>query len=71
MHRFWLVGALLLLSCVVSGSDEIRVKPGAPEVYTVQNGDTLWDISGLYLAAPWLWPRLWEVNAEIDNPHLT
>lgn len=70
MHRFWLVGALLFLSCVVSGSDEISVKPGAPEVYTVQKGDTLWDISGLYLAAPWLWPRLWEVNPEIDNPHL-
>ena len=32
-------------------------------------GDTLWDISGQYLAEPWLWPRLWNINPQIANPH--
>ena len=48
----------------------IPIKPGAPERYTVVRGDTLWDISGLYLEDPWLWPEIWHVNPQIDNPHL-
>ncbi|MGF1752274.1 LysM peptidoglycan-binding domain-containing protein [Vibrio makurazakiensis] len=48
----------------------LPIKAGAPETYVVVKGDTLWDISELYLDNPWLWPRLWQVNPEIDNPHL-
>lgn len=43
----------------------------APDRYTVKPGDTLWDISGLYLLRPWRWPELWGMNLEsIRNPHL-
>ncbi|MBT8132348.1 MAG: LysM peptidoglycan-binding domain-containing protein, partial [Gammaproteobacteria bacterium] len=48
----------------------VPIKPGAPERYTVVRGDTLWDISGLYLDDPWLWPEIWHVNPQIENPHL-
>ncbi|ENM3879377.1 TPA: LysM peptidoglycan-binding domain-containing protein [Vibrio cholerae] len=48
----------------------LALKPNAPTTYTVVKGDTLWDISALYLDSPWLWPRLWQVNPEIENPHL-
>lgn len=43
----------------------------APDVYTVKSGDTLWDISRMYLKSPWRWPELWGMNMEqIRNPHL-
>ena len=48
----------------------LQIKTQAPKIYTVEKGDTLWDISQLYLANPWLWPRLWQANPEINNPHL-
>ncbi|WP_394146374.1 LysM peptidoglycan-binding domain-containing protein [Vibrio atypicus] len=65
----------LLLSMMVSFSawtkeQPLRIKKDAPTTYTVVKGDTLWDISALYLDSPWLWPRLWQVNPSIENPHL-
>jgi hypothetical protein len=38
-------------------------------VYTIKKGDTLWDISSKFLKDPFLWPKLWEKNRYITNPH--
>src|SRR5262245_6565401 len=46
------------------------MNPGAPLSYTVKSGDTLWDISAMYLRDPWLWPEIWHVNPAVQNPHL-
>ncbi|GGD72051.1 peptidoglycan-binding protein [Lacimicrobium alkaliphilum] len=48
----------------------VVIRPDAPEVYRVKKGDTLWDISAMYLTQPWLWPELWRTNSHITNPHL-
>jgi hypothetical protein len=37
----------------------------------VQSGDTLWDISKMFLRSPWRWPELWGMNLDqVRNPHL-
>lgn len=51
-------------------ADELKLKADAPSLYLVKSGDTLWDIAGLYLQHPWLWPRLWKLNPQVSNPHL-
>jgi hypothetical protein len=38
-------------------------------VYTIKKGDTLWDISAKFLKDPFLWPKLWQRNPYITNPH--
>jgi LysM repeat protein len=48
-----------------------ELAPNAPDSHTVQPGDTLWAISGLFLKSAWRWPELWGMNLqEIRNPHL-
>ena len=40
-----------------------------PLNYVVQQGYTLWGISGVYLQEAWRWPELWDTNPQLDNPH--
>jgi hypothetical protein len=48
-----------------------ELAPNAPDSHTVVPGDTLWDISKLFLKSPWRWPELWGMNLDqIRNPHL-
>ena len=62
--------ALLLLAAGGLAQAQVQLKEGHPERYTVVRGDTLWDISGKFLSQPWKWPEIWQVNPQIQNPHL-
>ena len=45
------------------------LNPGeGPAEYTVQPGDTLWDISDQLLDDSMWWPRLWVLNPEVQDP---
>lgn len=63
-----LVGLLMLL--LPLGAMGQALTDDAPETYRVRQGDTLWDIAGRFLRAPWRWPQVWEANPGIDNPNL-
>jgi hypothetical protein len=68
-----LLSALLygvLVGPVSGASEPPGLKSDHPDRYIVQKGDTLWDISGRFLNEPWRWPDVWQVNPQIENPHL-
>ena len=51
-------------------SAPVRLNPRHPDRYTVQRGDTLWDIASMFLQDPWYWPEIWQINPQVENPHL-
>ncbi|PKF60782.1 peptidoglycan-binding protein [Psychromonas sp. psych-6C06] len=63
----FLLGAALSFAAF---ADTLTLREDHPETYTVVKGDTLWDISAHFLNTPWLWPRLWQANSQVENPHL-
>jgi hypothetical protein len=38
-------------------------------IYVVHTGDTLWDIAARYMNSPYYWPKVWERNPFVINPH--
>lgn len=63
-----LLGACLLLTQAIA--EEPQLRDNYPQRHTVVKGDTLWDISSTFLDNPWMWPEIWHVNPQIENPHL-
>lgn len=69
-----MVGTLLL---AFTQTSHVRAQEATPYgqadqetyIHVVVKGDTLWDIcQGLY-ANPWVWPKVWQMNPHITNPH--
>jgi hypothetical protein len=63
---------VLILSFCFSGLaySEAELRDNPPSKYYVKEGDTLWDISSLFLKNPWAWPEIWHINNQVSNPHL-
>lgn len=57
------LGALILLATPAAAQE-----PGG--THEVREGDTLWDLAGSYLADPYRWSEIFELNPEVvEDPH--
>ena len=43
--------------------------PEGSQLYLIQGGDTLWDLSAKFYGDPYLWPQIWEQNRYIQDAH--
>ncbi len=60
----------LLIVCLMLLAPCMTFAAEKPIIYTVKEGDTLWDISRRFIKDPYYWPNLWSHNPDISNPHL-
>ncbi|MDO9262438.1 MAG: LysM peptidoglycan-binding domain-containing protein, partial [Desulfosalsimonadaceae bacterium] len=62
---------LLLMPCVAGAAIEDHItRTETGFYYTIQKGDTLWDLSRQFSDSSWVWPDLWsQNNPQILNPH--
>lgn len=67
MRTIKIIGLVLTLWALLFSS-EVAGRQGYYHI--VQQGDTLWDICREYYGDPYLWPKLWEMNPFVTNPHL-
>lgn len=69
----WLMVSVLFLAILAAPAmaeiEDHITKTESGFYYTVQKGDTLWDLSQKFADSPWEWPELWHYNPDIKNPH--
>jgi len=72
VFKFLIVSAALTFAFsggVTADTVEETIEHEAGFYYTIQRGDTLWDLSDKFFDTPWFWPELWQENEQIPNPH--
>jgi len=67
-RRAAIASVFMILSLIlIAVPTDLRAQPST---HKVQAGDTLWSICEKYYGDPALWPKLWEMNPFVTNPHL-
>jgi hypothetical protein len=60
----------LVYDLYAAENEQPQLVQGAPDRYVVKEGDSLWGIARKFLVNPWTWPKIWQSNPGIENPHL-
>jgi hypothetical protein len=60
---------LAVPSALQAAQNQKTVESETGFYYTIQKGDTLWDLSQKFSDTPWQWPEMWKENQQIANPH--
>jgi len=71
LFSFTFIFCMLFLTFnATAGIEEHITRTESGFYYTIQKGDTLWDLSHSFSNTPWVWPEMWQYNPQIKNPHL-
>jgi len=68
--KYWASILILALGLWFTGFGMCQQISAQPLTHTVKKGDTLWDICEKYYGDSNLWPKLWQMNVFVTNPHL-
>jgi len=68
--HYLVFAVLMVFGAVALGPGLSAAGEDQPPIHIVEKGDTLWDICEKYYGDPTLWPKLWEMNPFVTNPHL-
>jgi len=73
LHNLFLfIAVLMMLGPALTAFAEVKTDNGKDDAffyYTIQKGDTLWDLSWKFYNSSWAWPGLWSINDRLTNPH--
>lgn len=61
---------LVVISLFISNLTNSFSSDSPKSIHTVKKNDTLWGICERYYGNADLWPKLWEMNPFVTNPHL-
>ena len=67
MRKTITTGLVLIIILLLTGVSDAQTKE--MKEHRVIKGDTLWDLSAVELKDPFMWPKIWEENRWIKNPH--
>ncbi len=71
LFSFFIIVCMFFLTFNAAASIEDHItRTESGFYYTIQKGDTLWDLSEKFSDSPWAWPEMWQYNPHIKNPHL-
>lgn len=70
LPRHWGIFIPLIFCLKAAIAEEIQLIPNHPQSYTVNKGDTLWDIASKFLVKPEQWPQIWHSDDSAKNPRL-